>query len=55
MLYVPCVDGIKALRITTTGTPSFVKVWDGPGLTYALLAHGGAIYAATTGKWWLWS
>jgi outer membrane protein assembly factor BamB len=28
--FIGCTTGIKGLKVTTTGTPSFRKIWDGP-------------------------
>ena len=43
LLYMSCTDGIKALRVTTTGTVGFSKIWDGPVAGYP----GSAIFAGT--------
>jgi outer membrane protein assembly factor BamB len=62
-IYVPCADGVKALKLTTGATPSFAQAWIGPnfaagppivsgGIVWAAAVNAGTLYGfdATTGQ-----
>jgi outer membrane protein assembly factor BamB len=46
MLFVPCVNGIKGVHVSTTAPYSFNKVWDGPPTNYpsSAMIAGGALW-----------
>jgi outer membrane protein assembly factor BamB len=46
MLFLPCTDGIKGVRVTTSGSVGFTKAWDGPIVSYpsSPILAGGAVW-----------
>jgi IPT/TIG domain/PQQ-like domain len=48
-IYVPCSDGVKALKLTTGATPSFAQQWAGPNFFAGPpIVSGGIVWDVAT-------